>query len=144
MEICRWGLVIVFVAAMSAAASAQTDQGKFSGTVRDSSGAFVGGATVAVTNERTGELRTQTTSETGVFLIGNLKPSTYTVRATKQGFAPVEYASMPIAVGQELRLDLEFKPAGVQEEVTVTGVAPIVDISSARIGVNVSEREVNN
>ena len=49
---------------------------------------------------------------------------------------------MPVAVGQELALDFEFKPAGVQETVTVVGTAPVLDVSSARIGANVSEREV--
>ncbi len=51
---------------------------------------------------------------------------------------------MTIAVGQELNLDFEFKPAGVQEAVTVVGTAPVLDLSSAHIGVNVSERDVNN
>ena len=51
---------------------------------------------------------------------------------------------MPIAVGQELNLDFEFKPAGVQEAVTVVGTAPVLDLSSAHIGVNVGERDVNN
>jgi hypothetical protein len=51
---------------------------------------------------------------------------------------------MPIAVGQELALDFEFRPAGVQESVTVVGVVPMIDISSARVGVNVSERDVQN
>ena len=51
---------------------------------------------------------------------------------------------MPLAVGQELTLDFELQPAGVQEAVTVVGVAPVLDLSSARIGVNVSEREVKN
>ena len=49
---------------------------------------------------------------------------------------------MPLAVGQELHIDFEFKPAGVQESVTVVGSSPVLDLSSARIGVNVSEREV--
>lgn len=49
---------------------------------------------------------------------------------------------MPIAVGQELALDFEFKPAGVTEAVTVVGSAPLLDLSSARMGANVSEREV--
>ena len=49
---------------------------------------------------------------------------------------------MPVAVGQELSLDFELKPAGVQEQVTVVGTAPILDVSSARMGANVTEREV--
>ena len=51
---------------------------------------------------------------------------------------------MPLAVGQELALDFEFRPAGVQENVTVVATAPVLDISSARIGANVSEREVQD
>jgi outer membrane receptor protein involved in Fe transport len=74
--------------------------------------------------------------------MANLRPSTYTIRVTKDGFAQIEYTDMRIAVGQELSLDLELKPAGVEEAVTVVGVAPILDVSSARIGVNVSERDV--
>src|SRR5262249_14773535 len=72
-----------------------------------------------------------------------LKPSTYTIHVERPGFAPIEYSQMPLAVGQELTLDYELKPAGVEEAITVVGTAPVLDISSAKIGVNVSEREVN-
>jgi hypothetical protein len=121
---------------------AQIDRAQFAGTVRDSSGAFVSGAVVTVKNQRTGEERTTTSADAGTFLLSGLKPSVYTVRAAKDGFAPVEYTDMPLAVGQELHIDFEFKPAGVQESVTVVGSSPVLDLSSARIGVNVSPREV--
>src|SRR6202007_1510966 len=58
------------------------------------------------------------------------------------GFAAIEYTGMTVAVGQELNLDFEIKPAGVQEAVTVVGTAPVLDLSSAKVGANVSEREV--
>jgi hypothetical protein len=144
MHMKAWMAAALFVALFPVVGDAQTDQGKFTGTVHDSTGAFVAGATVTIKNERTGEQRTQTTSDGGVFLIANLKPSTYTVRAVKEGFAPVEYTQMPIAVGQELHLDFEFKPRGVEEAVTVVGQAPILDLSSARMGANVSERDVES
>jgi carboxypeptidase family protein len=137
-----WWTAAVLTFVVAANGHAQTDQGKFAGTVRDSSGALVSAASVTVRNERTSEERSQVTTATGAFLIPNLKPSVYTVRAAKDGFAPVEYSHMPIAVGQELVLDFEFQPAGVQESVTVTGTSPVLDLSSARVGVNVSQREV--
>src|SRR5678816_266594 len=93
-------------------------------------------------SERTGEVREATTNAQGAFLIAPLKPSTYLVRVDHAGFSPIEYTAIPIAVGQELTLDFELKPAGVTEDVTVVGTAPTLDISSARMGVNVSEREV--
>ena len=61
------------------------------------------------------------TNGQGYFVIGSLKPSTYTIKVEKSGFATIEYTAMPVAVGQELTLDFEFKPAGVQESVTVIG-----------------------
>src|SRR5262245_26309867 len=123
----RTSLAALFlVAAFPALGRAQTDQGKLTGTVIDTTGAFVAGATVTVKNERTGQERTQPSSSAGLFLIPNLKPSTYTIRAAKDGFTPVEYTGMPLAVGQELHVDLELKPAGVQEDVTVVGSAPVL------------------
>ena len=143
MTCFRW-IATATVVAMSVVAYAQTDQGRFTGTVRDQSNAFVGAATVKVKNERTGEERVVLSNQQGYFLVGSLKPSTYTIRAEKDGFAPIEYTGMTVGVGQELSLDFEFKPAGVQEAVTVVGTAPVVDMSSARIGVNVGERDLNN
>ena len=140
----KWWTAIVLVLLMATPAFAQVDQGRFTGTVRDATNAFVGSARVKVKNERTGEERAVLTSTDGFFLIGSLKPSTYTIRAEKDGFALIEYTGMNLAVGQELNLDFELKPAGVQEAVTVVGSAPVVDMSSARIGVNVGERDVNN
>jgi hypothetical protein len=134
--------VALCMLAAPALASAQSDQGRLAGTVRDSSNAFVGGAKVTAKNERTGEVREATTNAQGAFLIAPLKPSTYLVRVDHAGFAAIEYTAMPIAVGQELTLDFELKPAGVTEDVTVVGTSPVLDISSARMGANVSEREV--
>jgi hypothetical protein len=138
----KWWTVIALMLMIAAPARAQVDQGRFSGTVRDQSNAFVGGARVKVTNERTGEERVVLTNPEGYFLVGSLKPSTYTIRAEKDGFSVIEYTGMALAVGQELSLDFEFKPAGVQEAVTVVGTAPVVDLSSAKVGANVTEREV--
>jgi hypothetical protein len=142
MRMFRVMVAAVLLAAWPSAASAQTDAGRISGSVRDQSGAFVAGATVTIKNERTGETRTAITNDQGYFLIAPLRPSEYTIKSQKSGFGELEFTSMPVAVGQELALDFELKPAGVEEAVTVVGVAPILDISSARIGANVSQREV--
>ncbi|MBW8866897.1 MAG: TonB-dependent receptor [Acidobacteria bacterium] len=140
-------LVIAFAVTMTIDAPlllAQVDQGRIAGTVRDQSNAFAAATPVTVKNERTGEARAAVTNEKGYFLVSGLKPSTYTIRVERAGFSTVEYTAMPLAVGQELTLDFELKPAGVQEAVTVIGAAPVIDLSSAKIGVHLGEREVNN
>jgi len=87
-------------------------------------------------------VRTVTTTADGRYVVPNLKPSVYTISAALGSFQPLEYTDMTLAVGQEFNLDLELRPAGVTETVQVTAHATAIDMSSARIGANVSEREV--
>ena len=141
MTFYRSAAAVALLALFASTAIAQTDQ-RISGLVRDQSNAFVANAKVTVKNERTGEIRVTTTNDKGYFVVGSLKPSTYAIKIELEGFSPIDYDAMPVAVGQELALDFELKPVGVQEAVTVVGNAPVLDISSARIGANVSEREV--
>ena len=135
--------LVAWFATWAAVAGAQSEQGRITGTVRDQTSAFMAAASVAIRNERTSETRTTQTDQQGKFLVASLKPSTYTITVTKEGFAPVQYTAMPLAVGQELAVDVELHAAGLQEAVTVVGDAPVLDLSSARVGVNVGEREVN-
>src|SRR5262245_22965260 len=93
--------IAVLLSVMPMAAAAQTDSGRISGTARDQSGANVAGATVIATNDRTGETRSATTNNEGFFVIAPLKPSTYTIKASKDGFGNLDYPNMPLAVSQE-------------------------------------------
>jgi len=143
MRFRSW-LSFFVVLSVAVPAFAQVDQGRIAGIVRDSSGTLAAGVAARVKNERTGEERVATTNDQGYFLITGLKPSMYTIHVERPGFAPIEYTRMPLGVGQELTLDFELKPANLTETVTVVGSSPVLDISSARIGVNVSEQEVNS
>ena len=115
MKFYRSAALALLFAALPASTFAQGEQGRIAGIVRDQSGAFVAGAKVTVKNEKTGEDRTVTTNGQGYFVVSSLKPSTYTITVEKPGFAAIEYTAMPVATGQELTLDFELKPAGVQE-----------------------------
>jgi len=145
-QLLQWGrraaMVALFVS-FGASAFAQTD-GRFAGTVMDPSGAIVPGAIVTVKNEKTGEVRTATAGPDGRYTIPNLKPSSYTLRTEVKGFAPLEYTQLTLVVGQEFNLDLGLTAAEVTETVTVNAQATVIDLTSARVGVNVSEREVRN
>lgn len=122
---------------------AQTDQGRITGTVRDQSSASVHDATITVKNERTGEERTTTTNEQGVYLVTNLKPSLYTIKATASGFSSSEVTGAQVLVGQTLTTDFEMKPAGTSETVTVVaGESAGIETTSAVLGANVNPREV--
>ncbi|MGB9178996.1 MAG: carboxypeptidase regulatory-like domain-containing protein [Pyrinomonadaceae bacterium] len=123
-------------------AIAQTDQGRIVGRITDQTGALVPGATVVVKNERTGEERTATTTDEGLYTVSALKPSTYTVTATAQNlFAEASHLQLP--VGQELTLNLSLQASGVEARVDVVGGMELtVDSGSASMGANVNPREV--
>ena len=136
--------VVVATIAYVPSAGAQVTEGRFTGTVVDPSGAAVPGAAVVVKSERTGEERTAMSNAQGRYLVTGLKPSVYTIKATLASFAPLQYTGLQLLAAQEFSLDLQLQPAGLSESVTVQGEPPSVDLSSARIGVNVGERDVQN
>lgn len=133
----------VLMLAATGVAAAQGGDARFTGTVVDSTGGFVPGASVIVKNERTGEQRTASADAHGRYVVAGLKPSTYTINVTFGEFAPLEYTGLTLVAAQEFALDLELRPAGLSETVTVEGHANVLDLSSARIGVNVSERDID-
>ena len=135
--------MVMAMAVSGAMLFAQADA-RFTGTVLDQSGATVAGATVVVKDEKTGQERTVLSNAEGRYLVTNLKPSVYTLRATFKDFAPLEYTGMQLVAAQEFSIDLELRPAGLAETVTVQANISAIDLSSARNGVNVSEREVLN
>src|SRR4029453_3733480 len=95
-------------------------------------------------NERTGAVKTVITDAAGRYMVTGLQPSVYTISVKSANFSPPEYTGRALVAAQEVPLDLNLQAAGVQETVTVVGTADALDISSARVGVNVTEREGQN
>jgi Carboxypeptidase regulatory-like domain len=141
---CLWVLaIIVCLAGMATPMFGQVDQGRITGVVADESNAVIPGATVTVTNDRTGDTRTTTTRDDGTYLVTALRPSFYTIRVGTTQFAPAEVSNVQIAVGQEIHRDFTMRLAAAATSITVSsGVEAPIDTTSARIGINVNEREV--
>src|SRR5258708_4998763 len=86
-------------------ALAQTESGRITGTVTDQNGGLVPGASVEIKNEKTGEVRTATSSSDGIYAVSSLRPSVYTVAVHSPGLATTA-TNVNVVVGQELKLDL--------------------------------------
>jgi len=134
--------ILALMTLLVVTANAQ-DQARLSGTVHDQVGAVIPGATITVKNERTGDVRTATSTQEGIFLVTNLKPSAYTITVTSANFAKTEYTAVELVVGQALDLSVELKPVGATETVNIVGSEEVaLDTSSARMGANVNQQEV--
>ena len=136
-------LLALTVMAGTGAAFAQTDEGRITGIVRDTSGGVVPGTSVVAVNDHTGDIRETVTTAEGRYVFLGLKPSVYTIKATLTGFAPAEFKAQKVSAGQEVNMDIALKARNLTEAVEVTADASALDMSSARNGANVNEREVS-
>jgi hypothetical protein len=137
--------VFVLGAGLFQIASAQSDQARIVGTVADANGAAVPAAKILVKNERTGDQRNIAASNEGRYVVINLPAAVYTITASAPGFGSTEIGHVALTAGQERAVDLVLQVAAVHQEVTVFGGdLVVVDMSSARVGANVNEREVSS
>ena len=117
--------------AVPAMAQSQATTGVIEGTVLDESSAPVPGAPVAIRNTATNFERAVTTDAGGRFRGLLLPLGPYRVTVALPGFATLVRDGITLAVGQTVNLDLKLKVSNVQEEVVVTGAAPLVETTRA-------------
>ncbi|PWU03198.1 MAG: hypothetical protein C5B51_19340 [Terriglobia bacterium] len=115
---------------LSIAARAQA-VGTISGTVTDSSGAVVPGATIAITNQDTGQERTATTDSVGQYAVTLLPIGAYTVAVTAKGFTRTESKNIALEVQQKRTIDLVLQPEAVGTQINVSSEVPQVEVQRA-------------
>ncbi|MCD9186591.1 MAG: carboxypeptidase regulatory-like domain-containing protein [Pyrinomonadaceae bacterium] len=135
-------LFLTFIFTFSIVAFAQSDA-RITGTVTDVNGAIVPGASIVVKNEKTGEVRTVTANNDGIFFVAALKPTAYTVSVSATNFENFSRAGIELLAGQESTVNIALQPQGVAASVDiVANEQVIVDTSSASLSANVNTREV--
>jgi len=97
-------------------AFAQDQRGSIEGSVRDTSGAVLPGATVEASSN-TGSVASTITDAQGVYRFPSLAPGNYKVTATLQGFVAREVADVRVALGLSKKVDFSLPLAGVTETV---------------------------
>ena len=108
-------------------------QAVIAGTVKDTSGAVLPGVTVEATSPALIEkVRTHVTDGTGQYRIEDLRPGTYTVTYTLQGFNTFKREGIELTGTFTATVNVELKVGSLSETITVAGESPIVNIQSAR------------
>jgi hypothetical protein len=114
---------------------AQTFRGTILGSVTDSSGAAVPGATVTIKNLDTGLVRTVSTSDDGSYAAPELPIGNYSVSVEKAGFRLGVVTGIKVEVSSERRADVSLQPGQLAQTVTVQGEElPMVDSTSNTLG----------
>jgi Carboxypeptidase regulatory-like domain len=122
----------------------QTTTGRILGSVTDATGANVAGAAVVVTDMQRGSTRAVATDASGGYVVPELQPGVYKVRAEAKGFKTVERPNIVVEVAQDLRVDISLPTGQVNETVVVTDEVPLVNTTSSTLGGTLSNAEIND
>lgn len=143
MSICRIvGLaIVVLLLAYTPQAGAQLANSSISGTATGTDGTGLPGVTVTVKNQESGLVRTTVTSENGTYAISGIRPGVYEVTFDLEGFASVSRKDVELRVGQETRLNATLTSGQIEEAITVTGEAPIIETTSKEVGGTLTTQE---
>jgi hypothetical protein len=122
-------------------AMAVAQEATLSGRVSDSTGGALPGVTVQAVHEASGNTFEGVTDERGEYRLA-LRVGGYRVTAQLSGFTPVT-RTLTLLIGQQAVANLELTVSGVQESVTVTGEAPLLDVTESSLGGNIDPRQMS-
>jgi hypothetical protein len=112
------------------------------GTISDSKGAVVSGATVTLSNKDTGFTRSANTDDQGVYQFLEVPPANYVLTVTAGGFATTKRENVVLQVSSPATVNLALQVQGSNVIVDVTGEAPIVNTQDATLGNNFNARQL--
>jgi Carboxypeptidase regulatory-like domain len=105
--------------------------GSIAGVVRDSSGGVLPGVSVeAASSALIEKVRVVVTDGEGIFRFVDLRPGAYTVTFTLQGFTTFRREGIGVTAGFTATVNAAMTVGALEETITVTGAAPIVDVQN--------------
>ena len=136
----RFLSVAAFVFLYALSCAAQTSTSQISGTVRDSSGAVVPAATVTLTNEATGVVQKQSTTDAGVYAFPAIPVGSYALKLEAAGFRSLNKTGNLAQVNTPIDVDLTLEFGSATDTIEVAASAEVLQTTSATLG-NVVEQK---
>ena len=112
------------------------------GTVTDSTGGVLPGVTLTALHTATGNTFLGVTDERGVYRIP-VRVGDYSLTVELPGFASVT-RNLELLLGQTLTINIQMRAAGVQESVTVTGEAPLIEATNSTLAGNIDPLQMKS
>jgi len=134
----------VCVVFFASAALAQESRGTIGGRVADPQDAGVAGVKVTITNIDTGVVLALVTNDRGIYTAPLLIPGNYAVSAEHPGFKKTGVSRVTLSVNDNVQVDLKMELGSVNETVTVTESAPVLESSNASMGMLLDNKEMSD
>jgi hypothetical protein len=132
-------LILATILGLSPRLAAQNSAatGSINGTIVDSTGGSIVGASITVEGPQGNS--TYTTNSAGTFIAGDLIPGTYAVRSEVKGFKVSEVSGVTVNVGHVTAMRVVMEPGTVTQTVEVVGSGVTVDTSSTAVASNLND-----
>jgi outer membrane receptor protein involved in Fe transport len=138
----RCWFVVFCTLLLTFAAVAQVQNGQFTGTVTDPSGAAVPNAKVTITNQATNLSVTATTNQTGFYTAKELPVGTYKITVEAPGFKTYTDTGVELQAGTVARVDAKMQLGQARELVEVTGEAAAVNTDDSKLSTTVTSAQI--
>ena len=123
-------------------AQTQASSASFSGTIADQAGARIPNAKVALSSPEKGISRAYTTDASGNFSFRLVPPGNYDLTVEAGGFKTYHQQGFALEVGQDAAQNIVLEVGSAQEQVTVSGEAPILNTDNANVAAEISGKQV--
>jgi Carboxypeptidase regulatory-like domain len=137
-------LVCLTLLLFASHAAAQSDRGAIAGTILDSSGAVVEGATITATGADTGTVYKTTSTTTGAYRITDMQVGRYNIAVTANGFKTSNQEKFEIQINTTSTLDITLQPGSVSETLTVNADVPTLQTETSDIGTVVGSKQIED
>jgi Carboxypeptidase regulatory-like domain/TonB-dependent Receptor Plug Domain len=135
---------IVFTAIVLTAGACWAQDSSITGSVRDSSGAAVPGATVTIVNSQKAISRTAATNASGEYLVSGLPAGNYDINVKAPGFQQYQVNGLVLRVADKARADAALTVGQVSSEITVAGVnVAEVQTESAELSGTITNKQID-
>jgi len=122
--------------------TAYAQEATLSGTIVDSTNSVLPGVTVTAIHQATGNRFVAVTDGRGSYRLP-VRVGDYTITAELQGFTTLMRGGIQLLVGQTLVVNLQMAPSTLQESVTVTAEAPLLDMAGSTLGGNIDPKQMS-
>lgn len=132
--------IVLGVAVLTASMFSQVPtKGNIFGTVTDEEGAPLPGVSVSAQSPSLLGKAATTTDGSGKYRLLSLQPGVYEVHFELQGFKPVVRSEIVVLINQTITLDVQMGMGAIEEEITVVGQSPLIDVKSTTKGMTLTK-----